>query len=125
VRHPEVLAGLVLLWLVLFRGAMRLRRRGGRVDYARYMRSAAWGRRRRACLAAAGWRCQVRGCPARARTAHHPDYARLGRERAGDLVALCWPHHRAIHTRARALWRRRQRVSLRQVTDEVLGRWAA
>ena len=117
-KHPEVLVGLALLAWLLLRGAWRLRKHTGRVDYHRYLRSARWRQVRRACLAAAGWRCVVRGCWRRAVNAHHPSYERLGRERPGDLVALCLPHHQLIHWRHRRL---RGRVSLRQVTWDVVG----
>jgi hypothetical protein len=135
VRHPEVLAGLILAWVVLARGTVRLQRRLAAADsrdrYRTYMRSGRWQRKRRACLRAAGYRCRVRGCWVRARTAHHPAYPqRLGTEPWWTLVALCWPHHRAIHARER--WLRARGVArpaaLRQATTDILTRrvgWAA
>jgi hypothetical protein len=129
VKRPDVFLALVLgaaaLWWALLRRLRRLRRGVGRVDYHRYMRSARWRAVRLACLAAAGWTCAVVGCWRRAVNAHHPSYERLGRERPGDLVALCLLHHQLIHWRHRRL--RRRGVSLRQVTWDVVGGrgWAA
>lgn len=73
------------------------------VDYAAYLLSPAWRRRRSRAIRRAGGRCQWvapgnPGGPAcgRWRTTlhvHHLTYARLGREADEDLQVLCARHH--------------------------------
>jgi 5-methylcytosine-specific restriction endonuclease McrA len=62
------------------------------------MGSAAWRRRRWAVIRRAGRRCQRCGACG-SLDVHHLTYARLGRERPGDLVAVCAPCHGALHGR--------------------------
>ena len=82
----------------------RLRRSGGaggRAQTARYravMASGGWRRRRRRAIGRAGRRCQRCGAP-EPLDVHHLTYARLGRERPGDLLAVCESCHRALHGR--------------------------
>jgi hypothetical protein len=74
---------------------------GDRAHTARYravMASGGWRRRRAAAIRRAGRRCQrcgVRG----PLDVHHLTYRRLGRERPGDLLALCESCHGALHGR--------------------------
>ncbi len=64
--------------------------------YRAVMASGGWRRRRRRAIGRAGRRCQR--CGARGPLdVHHLTYARLGRERPGDLLAVCESCHRALH----------------------------
>lgn len=65
------------------------------IDYAAYMRSPAWKRKRAKILATAKNKCA--GCGRRARHVHHRTYERLGCEYDQDLVAVCLDCHRDIH----------------------------
>jgi hypothetical protein len=71
---------------------------GRRALYQAVMASSGWRRRRRRALRRAGRRCQRCGAPGPL-DVHHRTYARLGRERPGDLLALCESCHRALHGR--------------------------
>ena len=74
--------------------------RGGRHSalYETYLQTDAWRARRERTLLLAGYTCQRCG-RAKATDAHHLTYDRLGRERDGDLLALCEPCHGALHGR--------------------------
>ena len=62
------------------------------------MGSGGWRRRRAAAIRRAGRRCQR--CGARGPLdVHHLTYRTLGRERPGDLLALCESCHGAVHGR--------------------------
>ena len=72
---------------------------GGRSAlYQAVMASGGWRRRRRRAIGRAGRRCQRCGAPGPL-DVHHLTYARLGRERPGDLLAVCESCHRALHGR--------------------------
>jgi hypothetical protein len=75
---------------------------GGHAHSGRYravMGSAGWRRLRAATIRRAGRRCER--CGARGPLdAHHLTYARLGRERPGDLLAVCERCHGVLHGRA-------------------------
>jgi hypothetical protein len=73
---------------------------GGRHSalYTTYLQTDAWRARRERTLLLAGYTCQRCG-RAKATDAHHLTYDRLGRERDGDLLALCEPCHGALHGR--------------------------
>jgi len=74
--------------------------RGGHsARYRAVMASPGWRRRRARVLRAAARRCQTPGCTARAVDVHHVTYDRLGRERPGDLLAVCEPCHARLHGR--------------------------
>lgn len=85
------------------------RERAAPEEYAAYIASPAWARRRRRALQRAGHRCQFEvgyddplGIPrrcerARYLTVHHLHYDRLGCEADGDLEVLCWFHHMVEH----------------------------
>ena len=66
------------------------------MPYAAYLQSPHWQATRAAALRRAGYRCQQCGATGRL-DVHHRTYARLGREAAGDLVALCRECHEEIH----------------------------
>lgn len=77
------------------------------VSYTAYMNSAAWRTNpvRLRELEAAGFQCRL--CPNSRATghkleAHHRTYERLGRERDGDLVALCSECHLGVTSMLRA-----------------------
>ena len=71
---------------------------GRSARYHAVMASGGWRRRRRRAIGRAGRRCQRCGAPGPL-DVHHLTYARLGRERAGDLLAVCESCHRALHGR--------------------------
>lgn len=68
-------------------------------EYAAYLASDQWWRKRLACLKDYGFRCQVCGCTSWRRIidVHHLHYKNVGNERREDLVPLCSAHHKAIH----------------------------
>ena len=66
--------------------------------YTAYMSSPEWAERRGRTLMLAGGTCQRCG-QRRATEAHHLTYDRLGRERDGDLLAVCAPCHQRLHGR--------------------------
>lgn len=63
--------------------------------YDRYLRCDAWQETRERALAAAQHSCQV--CGSQATQVHHRTYARVGRERLSDLLALCRDCHESVH----------------------------
>ncbi len=79
------------------------------MDYARYIRSELWRKRRRRALRRAGSRCQYEighdtpgavlvRCPEKRHlSVHHLTYVRLGNELDSDLEALCYVHHQTEH----------------------------
>ena len=92
-------AGQLADWLS--EGAAGGRRGDGRrhsVLYETYLQTPAWRERRGRTLMLAGYACQRCG-RAKATDAHHLTYERLGRERDGDLLALCEACHGALHGR--------------------------
>lgn len=96
------------------------RRRGRKPNPAtqarrEYMKSAAWAERRATVRRLSADRCAVPGCGGGKITVHHITYVRLGREKLGDLVLLCWPHHRKVHGLES------KTVSLLVATARVLG----
>lgn len=82
--------------------------------YQRVMHSAGWRKRRQRALKRAGYRCEK--CGSRRRLeAHHLTYARLGRERAADLMVLCHTCHAAEHGDAGA--------KIAQFVSQITRRW--
>lgn len=80
------------------------------VEYARYIQSPAWKRKRAAYFRATRLdRCQ--GCGDKEKLhVHHKTYERLGHENLTDLVVVCETCHALIHQRHRTsanltLWR--------------------
>ena len=69
------------------------------IDYAEYLRSVAWARRRQWLFRMREFRCAICGIryPARLLEAHHKTYVRLGNERVSDLAVVCRPCHARIH----------------------------
>ena len=86
--------------------------RSGR--YQQVMHSDAWRRRRQRALKRAGYRCQKCGDRRRLEV-HHLTYARLGRERAADLIVLCHTCHAAEHGDAGA--------KIAQFVSQITRRW--
>jgi 5-methylcytosine-specific restriction endonuclease McrA len=72
-------------------------------EYAEYLQSPHWKRRRQNFLVAHQYRCQECGldCSIRERrhyiNVHHKSYKRLWHEESSDLVALCRECHREEH----------------------------
>lgn len=87
--------------------------------YEAYLRSERWRRSeaRLAELAASGGRCRLcaRRAPEVAIEVHHNSYARLGRELARDLCALCRDCHRFVTSELRR--RRYARLVLPALRD--------
>lgn len=71
---------------------------GHSAEYTSYLQSDAWRVRRARTLMLAGGACQRCGRN-QATDAHHKHYRTLGRERDGDLEALCARCHAAAHGR--------------------------
>lgn len=66
------------------------------LPYAEYIKSDAWKKKSAEVIERFGGVCGA--CLKRvAKTVHHLTYARLGRERREDLVALCWECHSTTH----------------------------
>jgi hypothetical protein len=67
-------------------------------EYLAYLRSSGWKKRRKAIIASRGHRCerckQFRFGKGELHL-HHLSYARLGRERDGDLLLVCCYCHEA------------------------------
>lgn len=73
------------------------------LEYRTYITSDAWRRNRArlAALADAGGHCRL--CHADGSLeVHHSTYERLGREKRGDLIALCRECHRDVTSSLRA-----------------------
>jgi HNH endonuclease len=90
------------VWREFLRGLRERRHRGGAGDhsaeYAAYMQSPEWRRRRATILRQHGRRCQE--CGARGPLdVHHVTYRDLGNERPWQLAALCPDCHRKAHGR--------------------------
>lgn len=78
-------------------------------QYDQYLRTDCWWKQvRQCCLERAQYICQAQvigqtgarlRCSRTATEVHHLSYARVGRERPEDLMALCSEHHRALHNR--------------------------
>lgn len=65
-------------------------------DYAVYLQSPEWRKRRDVAVKAAGGRCQL--CySAQFLQVHHRTYDRIGHEDSGDLTVLCARCHKKFH----------------------------
>ncbi|HUZ84101.1 MAG TPA: HNH endonuclease [Gaiellales bacterium] len=73
------------------------RRRPHSLRYTVYLHSPLWRARRWLWILQAGGRCEDCGRRRYPLTIHHLSYKRLGRERRGDVVVLCWRCHQARH----------------------------
>lgn len=67
------------------------------VDYQEYIQSPEWDKKRKQRLAVDKYTCQNCGVTGKPLDVHHKNYARLGRERMGDLESLCRPCHDLEH----------------------------
>lgn len=66
------------------------------ISYRAYMKSRSWSRKREQAFKSLGRQCAV--CFSEQNlSVHHKTYARLGRERMGDLQILCGDCHRNHH----------------------------
>lgn len=68
----------------------------GSADYRRYMKSPEWAARKRGYFLNHARRCKACGSKSDIQL-HHMNYARLGRERDSDMVALCERCHTRVH----------------------------
>lgn len=64
--------------------------------YGEYLASAEWRKRRDRAIARAEGRCQLCNSE-KYLNVHHRSYARLGHEKAADLVVLCRACHEHFH----------------------------
>lgn len=69
------------------------------VEYAKYINSPAWARKREEFWESLGFKgCQVEDCLSKENFhVHHHTYVRLGNEDFEDLVGLCAEHHDDVH----------------------------
>ena len=74
-----------------------------RAEYEKYLRSPRWKMLRFAVRWVQQDRCALCGCVTPNLVVHHNDYARVGKERFGDLVGLC----KRCNGRHHALWKRK------------------
>lgn len=66
------------------------------VNYADYLQSPEWAKRRQKALRFAGFKCQV--CNSNeGLNVHHRTYERLGHEHMGDMTVLCKNCHEIFH----------------------------
>jgi 5-methylcytosine-specific restriction endonuclease McrA len=68
-----------------------------RIDYAEYLQSEKWQKKRRQKLSAADWRCQICGSSVHLEV-HHNTYARIGNEKMNDLIVLYRNCHQLVHS---------------------------
>lgn len=71
----------------------------GQTDYQEYIASPTWAHVRDLALEYYAYRCCLCNSTKRLNV-HHRTYARLGRERLGDLTVLCRKCHSTFHKRA-------------------------
>ena len=90
-----ILAG--IQWVKKVFGGQVVRELGMTKDeYARYLESPRWARKRKVALTQALGRCQV--CNSRHElNVHHRTYERVGNERSDDLTVLCRLCHELFH----------------------------
>lgn len=97
-----------------------MRRSSYRRKIHRYLRTRAWAARSREFRREVGYRCAGCGTVSAWNHSHHLTYSRAfkGREPSADLLCLCPPCHRAVHTYARE----HPGLSLRAATGRALVR---
>ena len=67
-------------------------------DYAKYLKTDAWQKKRKEVLDIRGHKCEEPGCEATTNLqVHHLTYERLHNERMTDLKVLCGKHHQEAH----------------------------
>jgi 5-methylcytosine-specific restriction endonuclease McrA len=66
------------------------------ITYAEYLTTTGWRVRALAAKERAGWRCEHCGSDGPLEV-HHWTYARIGHERADDLIVLCDECHDGVH----------------------------
>lgn len=67
------------------------------MPYDEYLQTEQWQEKRKAALAAAGYRCQVCNADDRELHVHHRTYERRGNEVPDDLTVLCCECHQLFH----------------------------
>jgi hypothetical protein len=69
-------------------------------DYAKYLKTDAWHKKRKEVLDIRGHKCEEPGCGATTNLQiHHLTYERLYHERITDFKVLCREHHEKVHNR--------------------------
>jgi hypothetical protein len=121
-----VLAVLVVAAAVAAWWRWRLDWRIPREQYAAYIASAAWARRKRRWKreTVLPWRRWCRVCWSRDVQMHHATYRRLGHELHRDLIPLCRIHHEvvtAMHHQPGVSVERATRAYLRRPRVRLLG----
>ncbi len=67
-------------------------------DYAKYLKTNAWHKKRKEILDIRGHKCEEPGCGATTNLqVHHLTYERLYHERISDFKVLCRKHHEKVH----------------------------
>ncbi len=66
-------------------------------NYASYLNSGSWKKKRKIALKRAGYRCQLCSQAQTRLEVHHNSYDRLGREELEDLCVLCTRCHKKHH----------------------------
>lgn len=75
----------------------------GRVEYKKYIRSKAWGRKRRQKLNRVDHKCEECQAGDVLLHVHHLTYAHLGSEEMDELQVLCEPCHLKKHPKKKAV----------------------
>jgi 5-methylcytosine-specific restriction endonuclease McrA len=71
-----------------------------RAEYLAYLASPQWAQKRIEILERANGLCEI--CAQIASQVHHLHYRNIGKEQAGDLMAVCRVCHELIHAQANA-----------------------
>lgn len=66
-------------------------------DYRQYLASKQWADKRSLVMVRALGKCEIEGCPRKAREVHHKTYLHIFNEDVDDLLAICSVHHRQLH----------------------------
>lgn len=75
----------------------------GRITYEDYLESDHWKGKRKEKVEAAKHMCEVCGEDEIMLVVHHKHYDNLGREKLGDLIALCPQCHKDVHKKIREM----------------------
>lgn len=92
-----------------------------RDDYAAYLKSAWWRKRRARALRRAKHRCEITRLHGQLHV-HHCTYENIGCERDDDLIAVLSALHRHIHATGKGRWTRRQLLDDQKLRREWGGR---
>lgn len=90
---------------------------GKRPKYHDYIKSKAWRRRRVKYFKENGNKCVI--CKSAKEVGlHHLSYARLGKEKDEDLVALCWGCHSNFHDKYEGKGREMYANTMQYIIEE-------